>query len=298
MKNFMLLLLTACLFSCSDKDSTGPKNDFVEPEMVIVPGGEFVMADDIDRRPSHLVNLDEFFIGKFEVTNNEYMKFLLDNGYSENKYWSAGGFGEYGTHPAFWILDTYNNHNLHGGGISGNGNYPVVGLSWDEAMAYCSWLSDKTGKTYRLPTEAEWEKASRGTGEIRYPWGNEEVNGSYANYMSSGDPEESGLTPVGFFDGKLHGSFVTTDNSSPYGAYDMAGNAWEWCLDWYGDDYYQYCINKNIVDNPKGPESGLYRVIRGGSWDNISTHTWTTHRGESNTGFRDVGFGFRLLREK
>lgn len=238
-------------------------------DYVLVPGGEFKMGDnfnegDFDEKPVHTVYLSVYYIGKYEVKNTEYKKFIEDRGYTTQSYWTSGGFGQYGSQPYCWINSQY-----RGGGISGNENFPVVGISWYEAMAYCNWLSAKTGKIFRLPTEAEWEKAARGDDtknstlrhQRRYPWG-DNFDGSYANYWYSGDPYDNGLTPVGYYDGTTHGNFVTYNNASPYGAYDMTGNVWEWCSDWYSDNYY----SRSHINNPTGTSSGSSRVIRGGSW--------------------------------
>ena len=138
----------------------------------------------------------------------------------------------------------------------------MVGVAWYEAQAYCSWLTKKTGTLHRLPTEAEWEKAARGTDQRRYAWGNE-FSANYANYWDSGDPWADGAAPVGIYDGDTHNGYATGDNASPYGVRDMPGNVREWCSDWYDEQYYE----KTPVLNPGGADIGDHRVIRGGGWD-------------------------------
>lgn len=260
--------------------------------MVFVPAGSFQMGDNFNEvnpnsRPVHTVYLDAYYIGKYEARNAEYKKFIDDEGYTIQAYWTAGGFSQYGSQPIYWINSTY-----RGGGISGNENFPVVGVSWYESMAYCKWLSTKTGKTYRLPTEAEWEKAARGTDQRRYPCGNN-INGSYANYLDSGDPYEPGLTPVGFYNGSAQGSFTTNDNASPYNAYDLAGNAWEWCSDWYDGSYYA----SSPESDPEGPSFGVNRVIRGGGWDTDTIYLHSAYRTSFNPSDRLHFIGFRCLRD-
>jgi len=263
-------------------------------DYVFVPAGTFQMGDnfnegDPDEIPVHVVRVDAFYIGKYKVTNGEYKKFVDAGGYTNLTYWGVGGFGEYGREPRYW-----HNHTYRGGGIDGNEDFPVVGVSWFETMAYCRWLSEETEKVYRLPTEAEWEKAARGTDQRRYAWG-DDIDSSYANYEHSGDPFERGITPVGFYDGRSHEGFATNDNASPYGAYDMIGNVWEWCYDWYGGSRY-YVISP--LHNPKGPETGSSRVLRAGGWVDSAYYHRAANRNSSFPENRNPIQGFRCIREK
>jgi formylglycine-generating enzyme required for sulfatase activity len=140
-------------------------------DYVYVSTGTFRMGDNFGdgearERPVHLVELDAFYIGKYEITNAEWRKFRGDRGYDDPSYWPASRVVPKDQVP-YWS-DPRN----HGGGTPDSDNYPLIGVNWDSATAYCNWLSAKTGKKYRLPTEAEWEKAARGTDQRRYPWGN------------------------------------------------------------------------------------------------------------------------------
>ncbi|MFC2103582.1 SUMF1/EgtB/PvdO family nonheme iron enzyme, partial [Bacteroidota bacterium] len=295
-----------------DYDSTEQTINDGYGNYYLVPAGQFSMGDNYDEgnpreRPVHNVYLDEYYIGEYEVTNEEYEKFMVDEGYSNQGYWSGGGFGFF-SEPLYWNDSTYN-----GGGIQGNEQFPVVGVSWFEAKAYSSWLSTKTGNVYRLPTEVEWEKAARGGDYLdgddsaqvpnpinpprRYPWGNN-IDSSYANYLDSGDPYEQGLTPVGYYDGSTYGNFLTHDNSSPYGAYDMAGNVYEWCNDFYSEDYYQVCYNMGTVTNPLGPLSGSIYVIRGGAFLYETFKLRSAYRGAYYPTFRGAYIGIRCVREE
>jgi formylglycine-generating enzyme required for sulfatase activity len=195
--------------------------------LVYVPAGGFTMGSDDgdpDERPVHTVYLDAFYIDQTEVTNAMYAKCVDDNNCAP---------------PAYTSSSTRDNYF----GNSEYDNYPVIYVNWDQATAYCRWAGR------RLPTEAEWEKAARGTEELTHPWG-EGIDCDKANYNNScvGD-----TAPV-----REHSSGI-----SPYGAHDMAGNVWEWVNDWYGETYYR----NSPPSNPLGPDSGQYRVLRGGSWD-------------------------------
>ncbi|MGI8990555.1 MAG: formylglycine-generating enzyme family protein [Bryobacteraceae bacterium] len=246
---FALLLLAA---------SAAPVVNDGHGDFVYVPSGLFKMGDNFGdgesrERPVHAVELDAFYIAKYETTNGEWKKFRDDPGYEDPKFWPGQRVVPKDQVP-YWT-DAKN----HGGAIAGNENYPVLGVNWDSATAYCNWAGAKTGKKYRLPTEAEWEKAARGTDQRRYPWGNE-IDRSYANYAIGSDFATA--KPVGFYDGSERGGMQTHDNASPYGAFDMAGNVMEWCQDWYSRNYYQFSPRKN----PQGPENGAYRVLRGGTF--------------------------------
>jgi iron(II)-dependent oxidoreductase len=223
-------------------------------EMVLIPAGEFQMGDSLDGMsnalPVHTVYLDAFYIDIYEVTNAQYKKFMDATGYKAPTYWN--------------LLDYWNDPNYNAP------NNPVVGVSWYDAKAYADWA----GK--RLPTEAEWEKAARGglVGK-RYPWG-DVLTYDDANYNGIGLKDRWTYTsPVGSF------------APNGYGLYDMAGNVWEWCADWYDGSYYA----NSPKSNPKGPDSGSYKVLRGGSW-NSDDNLRTAHRSPSDpTG--DVRHGFR-----
>ncbi len=262
-------------------------------DYVRVPGGSFLMGDnfsegDPDEVPVHAVWVASFYIGKLKITNGEYAKFVNASGYANESLWSAGGFGEYGSEPRYWT-----NERFHGGGLAGNQNFPVVGVSWFEAMAYCAWLSSVTGEIYRLPTEAEWERAARGSDQRRFAWG-ADITGAFANYEHSGGPYEPGLTPVGFYDGETHDGFATEANVSPYGAYGMIGNVWEWVYDWYDGSYYA----ESPVNDPRGPDIGTSRILRAGGWVDSAYFQRAANRNSSFPENRNPIQGFRCVRER
>ena len=206
------------------KEITNEKDGSV---MVYVPAGIFLMGND-----KNSVSVDAFYIDKFPITNNQYKKFMTETNYVE---------------PAFWKDKRFNNQ-----------DQPVVGVNWDDAVAYANWA----GK--RLPEENEWEKASRGTDGREYPWGNIKPDQSLAVFdldISKGAPTNVGT----------HLSGV-----SPYGCYDMAGNIWEWCQEWYTE--------------------GKYRVVRGGSWINHLNILSCAYRSCSVPIGKDNNVGFRCAK--
>jgi formylglycine-generating enzyme required for sulfatase activity len=252
-------------------------------DMCFVPEGEFKQGcnEAIDDEcgeaeyPFHKVLLSSYWIDKYEVTAEEYEK-CIDAGACNNNDKESPHYGKYRVDD---ITDYKSSCNI---GNSENFNHPANCVSWYGAEAYCKWV----GK--RLPSEAEWEKASRGTDGRRYPWGNEAVNCDYAVMR-----EQFG-TQWGC------GEYETWDvgkkelGKSPYGCYDMAGNVYEWVNDWFVEDYYEL----TIYLNPSGPESSYGKVIRGGSFIHQKRQTRSSWRyfdlywSETNQGT----IGFRCVK--
>jgi formylglycine-generating enzyme len=205
-----------------------------------------------DERPVHRVSVSEFFIGRFPVTNEEYARFIRATSHPPPSVRGlpliAGGgrdlvFKELSA-PYVWQDDNP---------PIGHGSHPVVLVSFDDAVAYCQWLSQAIERVVRLPTEAEWEKAARGGVEgRRYPWG-DDIDASRCNFLD--DPaakSQRGTRPTGTFP------------PNPFGLCDVAGNVWEWVSDWYGSEYY----GGGDMNDPQGPDTGNMRIVRGGSWVN------------------------------
>jgi formylglycine-generating enzyme required for sulfatase activity len=223
---------------------------------VFVPQGEFEMGSDDgweSEKPVHTVRLAAYWIDQTEVTNTQY-SLCVQAGACD----SPGNFG------SFTRDDYYNESDF--------GRYPVISVSWYDAMAYCEWAGR------RLPTEAEWEKAARGDEGSIYPWG-DDIRCELANYIDCiGDTSHVGSYPAA---------------ASPYGALDMAGNVWEWVADWYYVKYY----NDSPLDYPLGPDSGAYRVVRGGSWNDYEWYLRTTNRYSYFPDNKRVSIGFRCVQE-
>ncbi len=242
-----------------------------------IPEGEFLMGIQKDdpakpnydkelgmatnwEQPVHAVWLSEYEIARYPVTVAEFDRFFRQDGYQEKCWWTAGEFGRWET-PDEWKEQLE------------HPNRPVVNVSWFEAAAYAAWAG------CRLPTEAEWERAARGTEGRRYPWGEEEPDDRRMNYSKTkiGCP-----TPVGVF----------PRGATPEGTQDMAGNVWKWCSDWCDEGYYR----KSPRKNPTGPDTGSSRVRRGGAWSFNPFNCRGAFRDLNGPDGRDYDLGFRLVR--
>jgi formylglycine-generating enzyme len=223
-----------------------------EPAMRRIPEGWFQMGCDAgrdDEKPAHRVWVDAFELAAFQTTNAEYARFLEDTSHPSPLLWNDPNF----TNP----------------------EQPVVAVSWFDAVAYCDWLRRTLGKHYRLPTEAEWERAARGGVEgEKFPWGNcaPETLPDYANRWKTA-PE-----PVGLY------------APNPYGLYNLGDNVHEWCADWYDAAYYAVSPERN----PKGPLTGNRRASRGGSWRHHIKVTRTAARSSIPPEFKYADYGFRV----
>jgi serine/threonine-protein kinase len=257
--------------------------------LAYVPEGEFWMGTSedepvsnyeyMDERPLHSVYLNAFWIDQTEVTNAMFQGFVEATGYqtdAEMRGWSWVGYYKRNSDRykkedgAFWNTPLGAESN-----IKGLEDHPVVNVSWNDAAAYCKWAGR------RLPTEAEWEKAARGTDGMRYPWGDQPLAGEYLNFADvnvNDEPDQDGIDD-GFRYTAPVGSYPA--GASPYGAMDMAGNVWEWVADWYGFDYYV----TTPYNNPEGPSSGKYRVLRGGCWIDKAERTRAANRAWGNYAF-------------
>jgi serine/threonine-protein kinase len=227
-------------------------------ELVRVPTGEFLMGSNKavdpqaydDELPQHKVTLPEYWIGKTEVTNAQYATFVSATGQRAPSHWPGGHI------PA------------------GKDNHPVAYVSWDDAVAFCAWASRATGRVVRLPSEAEWEKAARGTDARLYPWGNAAPDAQRANFgMSVKDTTPVGQYPAGV---------------SPYGALDMTGNVWEWTNSLAKP--YPY----DARDGRENANDRGARVLRGGAFDDEAQYVQCAHRDRSNPVNRPDYFGFRV----
>ncbi len=219
--------------------------------MVLIPSGWFWMGSESSyewERPRHSVFVDDFYISPTAVTRREYARFLESAGAIEPRGWHDPMFG--------------------------HDDLPAVGMNWFEAVAYCEWLSVKDGRAYRLPTEAEWEKACRGGQKnAEYAWGNEAP------------------LSIPYFQGDWKGPRPVEDwRPNSYGLFHIGDNVHEWCSDWFAPDYYAVSPERN----PGGPVSGKRRVSRGGSWRHQVKASRAAHRSSLPPEFRYTDYGFRV----
>lgn len=233
----------------------------LQTEMVVVQGGEFYRGSNQgsrDEAPSHMIFLDSFALDVHPVTNEQFVRFLD----------FMGGEKDQNYNDLIRLKDSRINRS--GGRLSiesGYSKHPVVGVTWYGAVAYAKWV----GK--RLPTEAEWEVAARGGLENSlYPTG-DNIEKSQANFFSSDTTKVLSYAP------------------NPYGIYDMVGNVYEWCQDWYGYNYYE--VSEQEPQNPRGPLQGVYRVLRGGCWKSLKEDMRCAHRHRNNPGTVNSTYGFR-----
>lgn len=204
-----------------------------------------------DEKPVHRVWVDAFELAANQTTNEEYARFLESTQHQNPPFWDDPNFH----HP----------------------QQPVVGVSWFEAVAYCEWVSGASGRRYRLPTEAEWERAARGDAEdLLYPWGNCEPE-QVPNYLQRW---KTGPEPVGLF------------SPNSYGLFNLGDNVHEWCSDWYEANYYVVSPERN----PLGPSAGTRRASRGGSWRHHIKVTRTAARSSIPPEFKYADYGFRVAR--
>jgi sulfatase modifying factor 1 len=238
-------------------DIANPKDG---SQLMLIPEGEFLMGSDDgypSERPAHRVFVSPFYIARTLVTNSQYRSFVLETGYA------APYMDDPRAEWANWDRDSKNFP-------AGRETHPVVLTSWIDASAYCEWAGT------RLATEAEWEKAARGRldGKL-FPWGDEEISHELANYDN-----QDGTTPVGVYP------------PNGYGLYDMVGNAWEWVADYYDPKYY----SRSPMRDPRGPEQGSSRVLRGGSWLLFARYCRVSYRFRNSPNFHASLIGFRVAR--
>ncbi|MFC2085074.1 SUMF1/EgtB/PvdO family nonheme iron enzyme [Bacteroidota bacterium] len=246
------------------------KYDEIPPDMIYVQGGSFQMGDtfgdgDSDERPVHDVTKDDFYISKYEVSNEQYVEFLNSEGNQ-----TEGGVTWLDINDSDCRIEYTGGEYIQKNGYE---DHPVVEVTWYGARAYCEWIGG------RLPTEAEWEYAARG---------GIESNG----YKYSGS---NNIEDVAWYSGNSGGTTNAVGEKYPneLGIKDMSGNVLEWCNDWYDEDYYDISPD----NNPQGPGSGTYKVLRGGSWNYFTRDCRVSYRYRYLPGYSDCDSGFRVAQD-
>lgn len=258
--------------------------------LIEIPASEFWMGSfpkqgDNEEHPQHKVLLSTYYIGKYEVTNEQFDRFVRATNYKTDVektdkaqiYEIQGGEWK-------WVEKKGVNWRFYY--AKEKSKYPVVLITWNDAVAYCNWAG------LYLPTEAEWEKAARGYDKRNFPWGNEEPGTKGITRCNYADQN----TDYNWSDKKVNDGYRMTApvgsyeiGKSPYGCYDLAGNVWEWCSDRYSEFYYL----TNPGPDPQGPSTGIARVIRGGSWFTSSFDLRCSNRNKMTQGYQNADLGFR-----
>ncbi|RLI52464.1 MAG: hypothetical protein DRP09_17865, partial [Candidatus Thorarchaeota archaeon] len=240
--------------------------------MIVIPKGTFEMGSDkySAEKPVQKIYMDDYYIDKFLVTNAQFQKFVEATGYVTDAEKAGGGMVRIGRRwkkvkDATWKMPDGLTP------IEGQEDNPVSQVSYNDASAYCKWA----GKD--LPTEAQWEKAARGTDGNEYPWGNQDPDDTMANF----DNLIGTTTPVKDYE----------KGKSPYGMYDAAGNVYQWCKDWYG-------TGQRAEKNPSGPASGKEHVVKGGSFIEGTESLRSANRDRYKPDYSSYLFGFRCACEK
>jgi formylglycine-generating enzyme required for sulfatase activity len=333
-----LILMAVNATSCAHHEGSGfapvdrpdAITNSIGMKLLLIPAGEFLMGADEDQaasmrafryadpammpreRPPHEVRITKpFYMGQYEVTLGQFMAFIREAHYridAERDGKPMRGYGENGR-----IIES-TTFRPWAPGWKVEQDHPVGYVSWNDAVAFCEWLSRKEGKQYRLPTEAEWEYACRAGTRSRYHCGNDPEQ--LVGFANASDADRAALFPgktLDVFDtsGKKTGERIPYPYLSGHdgyawtapvgsfrpnhlGLHDMHGNSWEWCSDWYGEDYY----SESPLEDPQGPSAGTVRVSRGGAFDNAPFTLRCARRDGGTPGSHDSHDGFRVVLER
>ena len=247
-----------------------------------------------DEKPVHAVTITQpFYLGKYEVTVEQFRRFIEATGYATDAEKGTGFQGAFG-----WNRDTMEfqmnaEHSWRSTGFAQLDTHPAVNVSWNDATEFCKWLSRRDGKTYRLPTEAEWEYACRAGTTTPYSHGDDPEGA--ANVGNVADAAFATQFPelesaIKANDGYAYTSPVGSFSPNPFGLYDMHGNVWEWCADWFDVEYYA----TSPASDPGGPATGEERVYRGGGWFNCARGFRSASRSGDLPENRHLTLGFRV----
>ena len=296
----LVAVAVTLLVGCQPPPPTGKSIELangVKLEMVLIPIGTFIMGDNTgsdDEKPAHKVAITKsFYLGKTEVTIEQFRQFVDETGYVTDAEKGTGFQGAFGWNSDSKEFKMDRRFSWRNAGFAQADKHPVVNVSWNDAVQFCKWLSSKDGETYRLPTEAEWEYACRAGTTTRYAHGDDTEGLADVGNVADADfeaefPEVRGL--IRAHDGFARTSPVGSFLPNPFGLHDMHGSVWEWCSDWYTPEYY----TQSPVDDPQGPSRGEERVYRGGGWFNCARGCRSASRSASQPENRNLTLGFRV----
>jgi len=276
--------------------------------MVLIPAGEFLMgssmkAEEVDKRwpggrvghyadehPRHRVVLTKpFYLGTCEARRGQFALFVAETGYKTDAERAGEAFGYKNGRAGIWDGVSWKNP-----GFPQTDWHPVVCVSWNDAVAFCAWLSKKWQATVTLPTEAQWEYACRAGSPATWPWGDREEDASgRANVADESDTIAWSYKFKGVRDGYAYTASVASFSPNRFGLQDMIGNVFEWCLDWHDKNYY---YQEAPITDPPGAKEGLARVLRGGAWVSDPRPARSSYRFRDDPSSSAPFFGFRVLR--
>lgn len=293
----------------------------IKMRLVEIPAGEFFMGSEEDptetlrafpnadsswvnmELPRHKVKITRpFLMGQFEVTLNQFLLFYHDAKYkieAEQDEEPSWGFDK-----QFTLIESNRFRPWDALAWKPEMNHPVIYVTWNDAVEFCEWLSSKEGKIYRLPTEAEWEYACRARSTRRYSFGDNPAD--LVRHANVADASRMKALYPNSTDAKVKSLFLSGNDTyvwtapvgkflpNAFGLYDMHGNAWEWCADWYAEDYYA----QSSMEDPEGPDEGTTRVLRGGGFYDSAFHQRCARRSDAAPSSRDYGNSFRVVCEK
>jgi len=266
--------------------------------MVLIPAGSFLMGDNAgldDERPAHRVRITRpIYMGKHEVTIAQFRQFVAATNYVTDAEKGTGFDGAFGWNHDTAEFEMRDEYSWRTTGFAQQDDHPVVNVSWNDAAEFSRWLEHIEGRVIRLPTEAEWEYACRAGTTTDYFSGNEVEDVVHVGNVADAAfaeqfPELEGAVKTS--DGHVYTAPVGSFPANAFGLFDMHGNAWEWCADWFAVDYY----SQSPADNPTGPMSGEERVYRGGGWFNCARGFRSSSRSGDRPENRHLTLGFRLV---
>jgi formylglycine-generating enzyme required for sulfatase activity len=297
----------------AQKDAGQPWVNSIGMKLTFIPAGEFQMgsrlssaqiarrfglkAEDYENEhPLHRVKItNPFYLGVHEVTVGQFHKFVSATGDKTEP--ERDGKGGYGWNESKEKFEGRNpKYNWRNTGWKQTDEHPVVNVTWNDAVGFCEWLSRKDGRKYRLPTEAEWEYACRAGTTSLYQSGDDSESLARVGNLADGTAKaklanSSSWTYIRARDGYVFTAPAGKFQPNAFGLFDMHGNVWEWCSDWYGKDYY----GQSPVTDPQGPSSGTSRALRGAAWGSNPQRMRSAGRDRRGSGDRNYSIGFRVV---